>query len=180
MQGPNEHDVSKFFGKSEIEGAAGQPARPADAPIAEHRDAPNLIGQLRRLQVDAALAEHDRDLALVVQAIAALGIDELAVGADNLARQLPETPEPGFADFLIGLALIRPAAHLNRHCHRMVGEISAGASDARITGPRRVQTKSLYRVDEGLAAGAEFVLGLAEKMVECLLRVFERTRAALD
>ena len=33
---------------------------------------------------------------------------------------------------------------------------------------------------EGLAAGAEFVLGLTEKIVECLLRVFERTRAALD
>src|SRR6267378_1922473 len=62
--------------EGKIEGAAGKPTRGTDAPIAEHRDE---IRQLRGLQVDAALAEHDRDLALVVRAIAALGIDELAV-----------------------------------------------------------------------------------------------------
>ena len=166
--------------EGEIERSAGQPARGPDAPIAEHRDAPNVIGQLRRLQVDAALAEHDRNLAFVVQATAALGIDELAVGADDLAGKLPETPEPGFADFLVSVALIRPAPHLDRHCRRVVGEIPAGASNARIIGPRRVQADSPYRVHERLAAGPEFVLSLAEKIVECLLRVFERTRAALD
>ncbi|TMJ56632.1 MAG: hypothetical protein E6G90_05320 [Alphaproteobacteria bacterium] len=43
-----------------------------------------------------------------------------------------------------------------------------------------MQADSPYRVHERLAAGPEFVLSLAEKIVECLLRVFERTRAALD
>jgi len=62
----------------------------------------------------------------------------------------------------------------------MVGEISAGAGDARIIRPWRMKAHICGRVHEGLAAGAKFVLGLAEKMVECLLRVFERTRAALD
>jgi hypothetical protein len=62
----------------------------------------------------------------------------------------------------------------------MVGEISAGASDARIIRPRGMKAYSLYRVHKGLAAGPEFVLGLAEKIVECLLRVFERARTALD
>ena len=35
-------------------------------------------------------------------------------------------------------------------------------------------------VNEGLAAGAEFVLRLTEEIVERLLSVFERTRAAFD
>src|SRR6266481_2453313 len=166
--------------EGKIERPSGKPARGADAPVAEHRDAPNVIGQLRRLQVDAALAEHDRDLALVVQAIAALGIDELAIGADDLTRQLPETPEPGFADFLIGIALIRPAAHLDRHCRGVVGEISAGASDARIIRPRGMKAHICCRVNKRLAAWAVFVLGLSKQMIQRLLSVFERARAAFD
>src|SRR5207244_7985363 len=100
---------------SEVEHPAGGFPRRADAPIAQHRDAPDVIGELRGLQIDAALAEHDRDLALVVQAIAAFGIDQFAVGADDLAPELPETPEPGFADFLVGIALIGSATHLDHH-----------------------------------------------------------------
>src|SRR5215510_2718390 len=53
--------------EGEIERPARKPARRSDAPIAEHRDAPHILLELRGLQVNATLAEHDRDLALVVQ-----------------------------------------------------------------------------------------------------------------
>jgi uncharacterized membrane protein YbhN (UPF0104 family) len=71
--------------------------------------------QLRGLQIDAYFAEHDRDLAFVVQPIAPLGIDELAIGTDDLASELPKSPEASVADFLVCIALIRSAAHLHGH-----------------------------------------------------------------
>ncbi len=38
---------------------------------------------MRGLQIGTPFAEYDRDLALVVQAIAPFGIDELTIGTDE-------------------------------------------------------------------------------------------------
>src|SRR5262249_52372048 len=97
--------------EAEMERPARCLARGPGDPIGEHRDAPDVILQLGRLQIDAALAENDRNLALVIEAVAALGINQLTLGPDNLARQFPEAPETGFADFLVGVALVGAAAH---------------------------------------------------------------------
>src|ERR1700748_3648080 len=103
-------------------------ARSTDAPIGEHRHAPHIILELRRLQIDAALAEDDRDLALIVEAVAAIGIDELAVLADEFAIELPEAPKAALANFLRRIALERLAAHFLGHRRGVVAEIAAGAS----------------------------------------------------
>src|SRR5262249_39917202 len=109
--------------------------RRSDAPIREHRDPPNIFLQLGGLQIHPSLAEDDCNLALIVQPIAAFGIDELAIGADDLASELPKSPEPGMADLLIGIALIRSATHLDGHRRSMIGEVSAGACYASIIRP---------------------------------------------
>src|ERR1700730_17778605 len=61
-------------------------------------DPPNVVLQLRGLQIGTPFAEYDRDLAVVVQAIAPFGIDELTIGTDDLASELPKSPETGVAD----------------------------------------------------------------------------------
>src|SRR6185312_406174 len=170
----------EILGEGEVERAARDLARRADAPIGEDGHAPDMVLQLRRLQIDAALAQDDRDLALVIEPVAALGIDELALGPDDLAAQFPESPEAALADFLIGVALIRLAAHLHRHRGGVIGEIAAGACDARLARPRCVQFYLRHRAHDALALGAELVLRLAEEMIERLLRRLERARPALD
>src|SRR5271163_1578705 len=166
--------------EGEIERTTRKPPWRTDAPIGEYRDAPHVICQLRGRQVDAALAEHDRNLALVVQTVAPLGVDELAIGTADLARELPEAPEAGSADFLVSIALIGSAAPFHGHRRSVVSEVSAGASDAGIIRPRGVQPHIRGRVNERFAPWPEFIPRLSEEVVECFLRVFERARAALD
>ena len=93
---------------------------------------------MRGLQIGTPFAEYDRDLALVVQAIAPFGIDELTIGTDDLASELPKSPETGVADLLVGIALIRFAPHPHGHGRSMVGGVPAGACDASVVRPRSV------------------------------------------
>jgi hypothetical protein len=90
---------------------------------------------LRRLQIGTPFAEYDRDLALVVQAIAPFGIDELTVGTDDLASELPKSPETGVADLLVGIALIRSGVisqNLSGRC-QLSGRIAPGPIPALLT-----------------------------------------------
>jgi len=155
-------------------------ARRADAPIGEYRDAPHIVHELRGFQVGPALAEHNRNLPLVIQTVASVGVAQLAVGTDDLTTELPEAPEPGLADFLVGIALVGSAAHFHGHSCSVVGEVSARASDAGIIRPRGVQSLTGGRIKESFAAGSQFVLRLPKEVVERLFGVFERARAGFD
>ena len=166
--------------KGKIERAAGRLARRPDTPIREDRHTPDVILQLRRLQITAALAEHDGDLALVIQAIAAVGVDNLAVGTNDLPREFPETPEPGFADFLVSIPLIRPPTHFLGHRRGVIGEVAAAAGNAGVVGPRRMEAYIRGSMYKRLASCTQFIMGPSEEVIERLLRVFEGARAAFD
>ena len=88
----------KVFRKVEVEWAAGWLPRGTDAPIREYCDTPNALPQLGAFQIGAAFAEDDCNLALVVEPVTPVGVDELAIWPDDLARQFPETPKSGSAD----------------------------------------------------------------------------------
>jgi hypothetical protein len=66
--------------------------------------------------------------------------------------QWPRSPRshPKNLRLLMGIVLIRSAAHL--HCHRrsMVGEVSAGTSDAGVIGPRRMHAHCRCLVNKHL------------------------------
>src|SRR5437868_6778371 len=78
----------------------------------------------------------------------------------------------------MGIALIRSAAHL--HCHRssMVGEVSAGASDTGVIGPRGVQAHCRCLVNKHFAVGSKFVLRLTPEVIESRIRGLQRARPA--
>src|SRR6185437_6835276 len=91
--------------QAEIEGAADLLARRANAPIGKHGNAPHILFELRGFQIDPALAKNDRDLAFVIEAVAAFRVDEFAAGADEFALHLPEAPKAAVADYLARIAL---------------------------------------------------------------------------
>jgi hypothetical protein len=91
---PHRARCIEIFREIKIEGSARRLPRRSDAPIREHRDPPNVILQLGGLQIHPSLAKDDCNLALVVQPIAPFGIDELAIGTNNLASELPKSPNP--------------------------------------------------------------------------------------
>ena len=107
-----------------------------------------------------------------------VGVDELAIGTDDLASQLPKPPEPRIADLLVGIAFIRSAAHLHGHGRSVVGEVSTGASNAGVIGPRRVQVHVRYLVNQPFAPWAQFVRRLTEKIIERRLRGLEPLEAS--
>ena len=80
----------------------------------------------------------------------------------------------------MGIALIRLAAHPDCHRRSVVGKIPAGAGNAGIVGPRRMEAHFSRLVHEPLAPRSEIVLRLREKIVDRLLCILERARATFD
>jgi hypothetical protein len=109
-----------------------------------------------------------------------LRVDDRAVGAGDLAVHLPEAPDAGVADLRPRIAGVGLAQHLFGHRRGVVGEIAAGAGDARTVRMRRVHMHGGGGVNEGGAARVLLVVRVAEQVIERLGGIVEGTRPGLD
>src|SRR5205085_3357772 len=134
MHGPSEQDVSKFLPIAKLCGPAGSRGlRMLQSPSSV---TPQI--HIFRLDIGAAPAKHDLELAFIIEAIGLLRIDHRTVGTGHLSVHLPEAPDAGITDLSPRIAGIGFALHLLGHRRGMVGEIPAGAGDAGAVRPRRM------------------------------------------
>src|SRR5207245_1907940 len=76
------------------DGSALRPTRPAvtNAPVMEQRHPPDILIDVSGVDILTALADHNRNLSLVVEAFRSLGIRNLIVGSGDLMRIFPKSP----------------------------------------------------------------------------------------
>src|SRR5262245_35099803 len=114
----------------------------------------------------AALADHDGNFALIVEALGAFRIGNLLLRTRNLVRILPKSPLAFFFGQLGDLRQIaRNAGPTRPHAGQMRGVVTAHTSDAPL-GPGRVELNILSVVDDGFYA----TLG---RMLDGALSVFD-------